>query len=300
MITTETMLDDMPLVTGGVGSEAAEVLIASGQDDTVEAGAADDIVLAGQGDDTVNGGAGNDLLVGEDGDDTLNGGEGDDIIKGGSGSDTLDGMAGADTFIFNPANPDEGDDSVIGFTLGEDTVALYQEDVRAATEDLPEADSLVASLQAILDDPARTDWAVGAAEDGSLMVTHPGGTITFDVPFEEGQTLTDLVEAGGLQLLEAEQPDDDGTADTGTADTGTADTGTGDTGTGDTGAGDTGAADTGTADTGMADTGMAETGMADTGMADLGIDEAVTDGTATDGTTDLAAMDAMADVMPMG
>ena len=65
------------------------------------------------------------------GDDTLNGGDGDDILIGGAGDDTLLGGGGSDILIgeggmdlFRLDLDDDGTDTVLGFTLGEDKIQI--------------------------------------------------------------------------------------------------------------------------------------------------------------------------------
>jgi len=55
-----------------------------------------DLVDASGGDDTVLAGFGNDTILGGDGNDSLDGGTGADLIFGGTGNDTLDGGTGTD------------------------------------------------------------------------------------------------------------------------------------------------------------------------------------------------------------
>lgn len=84
---------------------------ASGNDDTVLAGAGNDTVLAGDGDDSVLGEAGNDSLSGGAGSDTLQGGEGADTMDGGLGNDNLFGGSGLDSI-----DGGDGNDLIYGDT----------------------------------------------------------------------------------------------------------------------------------------------------------------------------------------
>ncbi|WP_122073906.1 Hint domain-containing protein [Pseudophaeobacter sp. EL27] len=84
---------------------------ASGNDDTVLAGAGNDTVLAGDGADSVLGGAGNDSLSGGAGSDTLQGGEGADTLDGGLGNDNLFGGSGLDSI-----DGGDGNDLIYGDT----------------------------------------------------------------------------------------------------------------------------------------------------------------------------------------
>ncbi|EAQ47734.1 type I secretion target repeat protein [Roseobacter sp. MED193] len=84
---------------------------ASGNDDSVMAGAGNDTVLAGDGDDSVLGEAGNDSLSGGAGSDTLQGGEGADSLDGGLGNDNLFGGSGLDSI-----DGGDGNDLIYGDT----------------------------------------------------------------------------------------------------------------------------------------------------------------------------------------
>ena len=73
------------------GSAATDILLGTGNADTLSGLAGDD-VLDGLGNaDTLNGNVGDDELFGGGGDDTLKGGSGYDFLVGGEGNDLLDG-----------------------------------------------------------------------------------------------------------------------------------------------------------------------------------------------------------------
>ena len=109
------------------GTDGADTLSGTGDDDTITGGDGDDLIAASSGQDTVAGGAGDDLIgggpgsdtiAGEDGHDTIgagqgndqaNGGAGNDIVNGGPGNDTLTGASGDDTM-----GASFGDDSLLG------------------------------------------------------------------------------------------------------------------------------------------------------------------------------------------
>lgn len=99
-------------------------------DDTMTGGGNEDYISGYTGDDTLSGGGGNDYIEGGSGDDTIYGGAGLDRIYGGAGEDTLEGGEGddelhggedADTFVFKPGH---GNDRILDFTNGEDTIDL--------------------------------------------------------------------------------------------------------------------------------------------------------------------------------
>ena len=157
-----------------------------------------DVLVARAGDDTMTGGAGADELRGGLGADRLFGDEGDDTLVGGPGDDLMDGGAGADLFVFDPSEPEEGADTVLGVDLAEDRVQLSAEAIVAATTDvdLPDA-ATPAEIAAGMD--ASTLWTLGPGATGAATLTHPGGSVTLaDV------AAADLPVATFAALVEAE------------------------------------------------------------------------------------------------
>ncbi len=80
---------------------AADEIIGTTGDDTLQGTSISDDITGGKGDD---------ILIGGDGDDELNGEDGDDILIGGAGIDRLYGGLGSDLFIIDIstlAEPDE-------------------------------------------------------------------------------------------------------------------------------------------------------------------------------------------------
>ena len=94
------------LLVGGFGDD---VLIGGDGNDTLNARAGNDLIFAGLGNDIVNAGDGDDFARGDEGDDSIAGGAGDDRITGSAGNDIIFGNAGID-FIFG----DVGFDSLFG------------------------------------------------------------------------------------------------------------------------------------------------------------------------------------------
>ncbi len=82
----------------------------------------DNLYGGSTGPDILFGGAGLDTISGSAADDTLYGGLGDDWLTGHDGSDSLIGGSGADHFAFD--YPTDGDDIIVDFTHGEDTLAF--------------------------------------------------------------------------------------------------------------------------------------------------------------------------------
>ncbi len=179
-----------------VGGDDADVLFGRDGDDTM---------TGGLGDDELRGGLGADRLFGEDGADTLIGGPGDDLMDGG---------LGADLFIFDPAEPEEGADTVLGIDVAEDRVQLSAEAIIAATTDVDlDAATTPAGIAAGMDE--STLWTLGAGATGAATLTHPGGSVTLaDVAAAELPiaTFAGLVDAGVLVIDTAGLVADDGGA----------------------------------------------------------------------------------------
>ena len=89
---TETLWRDQVVV----GSQTAESLVGTTEDDATFALGGDDVIDSGEGDDRVYAGVGNDSLMGGLGNDLVNGEKGTDIVQGGAGNDRLFGKAGKD------------------------------------------------------------------------------------------------------------------------------------------------------------------------------------------------------------
>lgn len=101
------------IISGGDGDDD---IYGQDGDDQLFGGNGADVLLGGLGDDFLQGDGGDDQLAGEAGDDGLAGGEGNDILDGGDGSDVLLGQAGNDTLIGGA-----GKDYAVG-DLGDDTI----------------------------------------------------------------------------------------------------------------------------------------------------------------------------------
>jgi Ca2+-binding RTX toxin-like protein len=137
-------------------------------------------------------------LTGTDGDDAINALGGDDTISGLSGDDVIVTGAGRDDVNIDPSNPDEGADTITDFTAPSaadptagDFLAFQLADILAADPDLPAADGTDTSLS-LADFDASENWTLGAADDGNLLFTHPGGSVEFsDIAFN-GQQFANL------------------------------------------------------------------------------------------------------------
>jgi Ca2+-binding RTX toxin-like protein len=192
------------LETGGqssMGSACADKITGGSGNDTIKGRGGNDDINGGAGDDLLKGGRGDDVVQGGDGNDTIRGGKGDDQLKGGSGDDVLTGGKGNDTFQFNPANANEGADTIKDFEVGKDTIELALKDIVASTPD--GGDGFQVSD---LDAPG-SGWSLSATDNGDVQVNHPGGTIALegvklDAVLEMGITSFEgLVEAGVVKAV---------------------------------------------------------------------------------------------------
>jgi serralysin len=104
--------------TGGSGNDTVVAL--SGASD-LEGNGNGDVVIGGIDADHLSGGAGNDIIRGEGGRGLL---FGNDVIDGGTGDDLLMGGRGVDQFVFRP---DEGNDMIATFTVGNVTTAATRD-----------------------------------------------------------------------------------------------------------------------------------------------------------------------------
>ncbi len=127
--------DDLAAGGGGddtlIGGQGDDTLRGQFGRDALEGGAGDDRLAGGARGDTLDGGEGADFLAGGRGWDRLEGGAGDDTLLGGGGEDTLVGGAGDDRMTggfgrdrFEFLDADGGDDAIIGFQTGFDTLAF--------------------------------------------------------------------------------------------------------------------------------------------------------------------------------
>jgi autotransporter-associated beta strand protein len=85
---------------------------------------AGDRIVGGAGDDRAAGGGGADHLWGGDGRDTLLGSAGADMLDGGARADVLTGGAGRDSFAFTTALGAANIDTVVDFSVADDTIRL--------------------------------------------------------------------------------------------------------------------------------------------------------------------------------
>jgi len=107
-----------------VGSVRKDSFVARDGDDQLFGNGGNDTMYAGNGNDLVEGGADNDLMWGEGGNDIMRGDAGDDRLNGGVGNDSLDGGLGADQFMFDAALVASNIDTIVDFSVVDDTIVL--------------------------------------------------------------------------------------------------------------------------------------------------------------------------------
>jgi Ca2+-binding RTX toxin-like protein len=167
-----------------VGTEEADVLFDVEGDDTL---------LGRAGRDELGGGPGADRLFGDQGPDTLTGGPGDDLLAGGSGQDV---------FVFDPSEPEEGDDTILDFNPDRDSIQLDADDIVEATTDGDlGADATPEEIAAAMDESDL--WTLGPGATGTATVTHPGGSIALaGIPADAlpVDSFTGLLDAGVLAI----------------------------------------------------------------------------------------------------
>ncbi|MGE0716810.1 MAG: calcium-binding protein [Alphaproteobacteria bacterium] len=176
------------------GNLGADTVDGGNGRDFARGGQGDDLVRGGNGDDWhVNGNIGNDTVYGDGGSDTvfggqnadvlygdygdrsafggndyLNGNLGRDSLHGEDGADTLEGGPGLDTFFFGSAG---GDDRIVDFSLGEDSIAL-QVDINGTGLD---GSSPFSALQARMSGgPQGTTLDLGDGDSVLIVGIQPG------------------------------------------------------------------------------------------------------------------------------
>jgi Ca2+-binding RTX toxin-like protein len=131
--------DTLSSIENVIGSDFADTITGSRDDNVIEGGAGDDKIFGHLGNDIINSGDGDDFVYGdlkvqsnEDGADTINAGAGDDTVLGQGGADIIDGGAdndrliggGGDDVVYGGAGNDliYGDSEANQSTDGDDTV----------------------------------------------------------------------------------------------------------------------------------------------------------------------------------
>ena len=152
--------------------------------DTVTGGSANDSLIGGVGVDSITGGAGNDVIVA---------GDGNDLLFGGLGSDTMTGGAGADSFVFNTALGITNIDTIVDFSVVDDTIRLENNGIFTAltTTGTLAAASFVGNSTGVAVD--GNDYIVHNTSTGALLYDADGSGVGAAVQFAtvaKGLTLT--------------------------------------------------------------------------------------------------------------
>jgi len=172
------------------GRSGDDFLSGSGGDDALFGGSGDDNLDGGAGDDTLAAGSGDDALSGGSGDDSLWGGSGNDELSGGSGNDVLRGGSGSDAFVLEAADGDQGSDTLLDFTQGEDKLGFqgFGESLNAFADldtnangllDAGDAHVSIVGANTIIDLGGQTD----GASEGNLKVLGVDGLQEDDLGF---------------------------------------------------------------------------------------------------------------------
>ena len=191
------------------GTDGADPITGTSENDWIDAGSGDDIVNGAGGDDTVIGGLGADTITGGSGDDYIDGGDADDTLDGGAGNDTIYGGTGNDTITGDSGTPEASLAEAI-------TLSGISEENQwnSATVNLSEGRSLVVwSNTAANEFQGRLVNAEGTAE-GSVFTIFNAGTERIDRAFElsalsDGRVLLGYTGgANGKGTLHIFHPDD--------------------------------------------------------------------------------------------
>ena len=180
------------------GSLNDDVVTGQAGDDSITLLAGDDIARGNAGDDTVDMGAGDDRAFGQDGADTMTGGAGDDFLRGGDEGDTLTDTQGADTLLGDAgddiitgssfASPDGPDADTTGDALygglGDDQITFGEDDTVGGGFG---ADTLITS--AASSGSVITDFEVGT--DVLVVNTAAGATPAIAITYSDGATATE-------------------------------------------------------------------------------------------------------------
>ena len=119
------------------------------------------------------------ILVGGTGPDVIGGGGGDDILIGNGGDDTLTGGADADTFLYTSGG--DGNDTILDYSIADDTVdleALFDALQALENDDFDDAAERLAALE-YSDDGGKLKLTINDGTGGADTATDDF-SITFD------------------------------------------------------------------------------------------------------------------------
>ncbi|WMS41940.1 calcium-binding protein [Acuticoccus sp. MNP-M23] len=167
------------------GTNGADTIVLSDQDDTLDAnggddrvfgGAGDDSILGDKGNDTIDGGAGNDTLRGADGNDTFIGSKGADVIDGGRGRDTIDYSASTEGVKIDLGSNNAGSGGLAeGDTYAgvDDIIGSDRDDTLSGNNGNNFIDA-GGGFDTILDDADGADTVDGGSGNDTFIVTRMG------------------------------------------------------------------------------------------------------------------------------
>ena len=150
-------------------------------------------ILSGSGDDSLTGNSAANNISGGGGNDTLIGGLGNDTLIGGDGNDTLIGGLGNDNYVFNTPLGAGNIDTILGFSVADDTNHLENEGIFSAlsVEGFLAADAFVIGAAATQAD----DRIIYNSSTGGLFYDPDGSGAAAAVQFATlgtGLVLTNL------------------------------------------------------------------------------------------------------------
>ncbi len=116
----------------------------------------------------------------------------------GPGDEFLEGVSGlAQAFVFDPSDPQLGEDVIGELIVGEDQIVLDLDGVLAVDPHIAGRDGILTAE----DFDASDAFDLGASDRGNLIVLHPGGTIEIaSFAFSEDLTFAGLASAGALAV----------------------------------------------------------------------------------------------------
>ncbi|GMQ46330.1 calcium-binding protein [Vibrio sp. 10N] len=197
------------------GHNAADVMTAKSDDDTLMVGM--------HGHDELNGKGGDDVLIGDNGthfhykggNDKLSGGDGNDVLIGGAGDDTIDGGQGEDTAVYHGSVADFQFQHYSGGNTSVEDVADGRDDGRDMVKNVENfqfdegsfvfirghnaGDNLVATDEdSLLVGFTGNDTLTGGDGDDALMGDN-GGSMTYNSGNDvlDGGNGSDYINAGG-------------------------------------------------------------------------------------------------------
>ncbi|WP_198402482.1 calcium-binding protein [Rhodobacter sp. CZR27] len=129
-------------------------------------------VTTGSGSDRLTGNAARNVLNGEGGNDIIDGGAGADVLLGRGGSDILIGGIGADAFVFDAAIGAENLDTIIDFSVPDDTIRLDDVIFTALSRGALAAGAFVANASGLAADAA--DRIIYETDTGTLLYDADG------------------------------------------------------------------------------------------------------------------------------